>query len=230
MLKQFNLLLAENDTDLAIITKNFLSTNGYKTKVCDTENGLWLNLSKEKNDFLIIDTSVLRTDGLSFVLKIRKTYKDIPIILIGANVSQTDIITGFQMGVDDFVTRPFSMEELALRIEAIMRRIRAAEQGQYLFKIGKFTLDSLHHLLIINGKEKKLTAKELDLLLLFYEYRNRIVERHLALKKVWNQENYFSARNMDVYIKRIRALLADDPDVALKNIHGVGYKLMIRGL
>lgn len=227
MKQLINILLAENDVDLAIITKNYLVTNGYLATVCSNKEEAMFRLSKEKFDFLLIDTAFSNFEGLNLVSQIRKFDKDVPIILIGTNTKQSDIILGFKLGADDFVLRPFSMEELGLRIEAICKRIRTSQQTNHLFKIGKYTLDTLHHVLIFNGKEKKLTAKELDLLYLFYEYKNRIVERKFALKKVWNQENYFSARNMDVYIKRLRNMLSDDPNVQLENIHGVGYKLVI---
>ena len=230
MIRPLNILLAENDIDLAIITKNFLIENGYLTTVVEDKEEAWQSFSKEKFDFLIIDTAISNNEGINLVAKIRKINKEVPIIIIGTNVTQADVILSLKLEADDFLSNPFSLEELGLRIEIIMKRINIGIQHQYLFSIGKYTLDTLHHVLIFNGKEKKLTAKELDLLFLFCQYKNRVVERHLALKKVWNQENYFSARNMDVYIKRLRNMLRDDPDVQIENVHGVGYKLLIFGL
>lgn len=230
MVRHFNILLAENDIDLAIITKNFLVSNGFLTKICNSKEDAMHCFSKEKFNFLIIDTAISNHDGINFVAQIRKINDDVPIILIGTNVTQADIISGFKKGADDFIMRPFSMEELGLRIDAIRKRLILSEQNQHIYKIGRYTLDTLHHVLVLNGKEKRLTTKELELLFLFCQYKNRVVERQLALKKVWNQENYFSARNMDVYIKRLRNMLCDDPDVQLENVHGVGYKLVIYGV
>lgn len=230
MIRPLSILLAENDYDLAIITKNFLVTAGYHVTICNDKDDVMLCISKENFDFFIIDTSFSDYEGIDLAAQIRKGNRDEPIILIGTNPKQSDIILGFKIGIDDFIQRPFSMEELGLRIEAIRRRLMTSEQRKHLFKIGRYTLDTLHHILIIEGREKKLTTKELELLYLFCEYKNRVVERQLALKKVWNQENYFSARNMDVYIKRIRNMLHEDPDVKLENIHGVGYKLTIYGV
>ena len=230
MIRPLNILLAESDIDLAIITKNYLVTNGYNTKICNDKESTLSCFSKEKFDFLLVDTAISKSEGINIVSQIRKINKDVPVILIGTNARQSDIILGFKMGADDFILRPFSMEELGLRIEAIRKRILVCEQKTHLFQIGKYTLDTLHHVLIHNGKEKKLTSKELDLLYLFCEYKNRVVEREIALKKVWNQENYFSARNMDVYIKRIRNMLCEDPNVQLENVHGVGYKLVIHNI
>lgn len=230
MIRSLNILLAENDIDLAIITKNFFISNGYTTTVCEDKEEVLTTFSRDSFDFMLIDTAISQYEGFDLLAKIRKINRAVPIILLGTNVNQDDILLGFKLGADDIITRPFSMEELGLRIKAIMRRISMNEEKIHLFKIGKYTLDTLHHVLIFNGKEKKLTTKELDLLYLFCQYKNRIVERQLALKKVWKQENYFSARNMDVYIKRLRNMLSEDPDVQLENIHGVGYKLIVYGL
>ncbi len=230
MIRPLNILLAENDIDLATITRDYLVNNGYVVTLCENKEDAWLAFNREQFDFLIIDTALSRNEGIDLLADVRKIDILIPIIILGANVTQDDIHLGLKLEADDFLTRPFSLEELGLRIEIIMKRVNIGIRTQHLYKIGKYTLDTLHHVLVFNGKEKKLTAKELDLLFLFCQYKNRVVERHLALKKVWNQENYFSARNMDVYIKRLRNMLRDDPDVHLDNVHGVGYKLTIYGL
>jgi DNA-binding response OmpR family regulator len=230
MIRPLNIFLAEDETDLAIITKNYLLNHGFNITVCKEKEEAMVLFSKEKFDFIIIDTAFSNNEGIALASKLRKINKDVPIILIGTNTTHDDVISCLKMNIDDFLLRPFSIEELYLRIEIIMRRINVGLRNQHLFKIGKYTLDTMRHVLIFNGKEKKLTSKELDLLYLFYQHRNRIVERQLALKKVWNQENYFSARNMDVYIKRLRNMLCEDSDVQIENVHGVGYKLIIYGL
>ena len=105
--------------------------------------------------------------------------------------------------------------------------MKISSQNQHLFALGRYTFDTMRHVLMFNGKERRLTTKEMDLLLLFYEYLNRVVERPVALKRIWNQENYFNARNMDVYIKKLRSMLCEDPNIKLENVHGVGYKLSV---
>ncbi|MBQ7532110.1 MAG: response regulator transcription factor [Bacteroidales bacterium] len=230
MIRPLNIFLAEDEADLAIITKNYLLNHGFNITVCKEKEEALILFLKEKFDFIIIDTAFSNNEGIALASKLRKINKDVPIILIGTNTTHDDVISCLKMNIDDFLLRPFSIEELYLRIEIIMRRINVGLRNQHLFKIGKYTLDTMRHVLIFNGKEKKLTSKELDLLYLFYQHRNRIVERQLALKKVWNQENYFSARNMDVYIKRLRNMLCEDSDVQIENVHGVGYKLIIYGL
>ena len=227
MIRPFKILLAESDADLASIMKNYLVELGYPTRICTDGVSAMTCFKKEKIDFLIANIDLPNLNGFDLVDVIRRNNKDLPIVFLGANVMHSDIIKGFNIGADDFITSPFSMEELGLRIEAIKRRTQAREANRHIYQIGRYSFDTLHHVLIYKGREKKLTNKELDLLFLFCEYKNRVVERHVALKKVWNQENYFSARNMDVYIKRLRNMLSDDPNIRLENIHGVGYKLVV---
>lgn len=227
MIKPLKILLAEHDKDLASITKNYLVSRGYSCVLCfDGEEALH-SFKKERFDFVLADIKVPIINGYELAKEIKKTNKDMPIAFLGADIHQPEIIKGFNVGADDFITRPFSMEELGLRIEAIINRVKKQEKRQHMYKFGRYTLDTLHHVIIIDGREKRLTTKELELLFLFYEHKNRIVERSLALRRVWNTENYFNARNMDVYIGRLRNILCDDPCVYLENVHGIGYKLVV---
>lgn len=227
MIGPYNILLAECDGELATITKNYLASRGYPTIICNNGREALRCFRSEKLSFLIIDVALPYVNGFDVVREIRQINKEIPIILIGSNVKHSDIIKGFQVEADDFVSRPFSMEELGLRIEAIHKRLKISSQNQHLFALGRYTFDTMRHVLMFNGKERRLTTKEMDLLLLFYEYLNRVVERPVALKRIWNQENYFNARNMDVYIKKLRSMLCEDPNIKLENVHGVGYKLSV---
>ena len=227
MVKPLKILLAEHDKDIASITKNYLVAHGYYTVMCfDGEETLQV-FHSEQMDFVLIDVNLPVVNGFDVVKSIRHSNSEIPVIFFGYNIHHSDIIRGFKIGGDDFMALPLSMEELNLRIEAINKRAKTTEKTQQIFHVGRYTLDTLHHVLIYNGKEKRLTTKELDLLYLFCEYKNRVVERPLALRRVWNSSNYFSARNMDVYIKRLRKMLCEDPDVQLENVHGIGYKLVV---
>lgn len=228
MVNFLKILLAEHDKEIASITKNYLVSHGYTTVMSFEGDRALQHFRKEQFDFIIADVDLPIVNGYDFVAEIRKKNKDIPIILLGANTHQTEIIKGFNAGADDFITRPFSMEELGLRIEAIQKRTKTFEKKQHIFTVGSYTLDTLHHVLIYNGTEKRLTTKELELLYLFCEYTNRVVERSYALKRVWNSENYFNARNMDVYVGRLRSMLGNDPNVQLENVHGIGYKLVVQ--
>lgn len=225
---ELKILLAEHDTDLASITKNYLVTCGYPTQIClDGESALQL-FRKEQFDFVLIDADITVISSIDLAKEIRQKNRFIPIVFIGTNPHQSEIIKAFNIGADDFLARPFSMEELGLRIKAIQKRAKTTENKQHYFNIGGCTLDTLHNVLSYNGKEKKLTSKELDLLCLLLEYKNRVVERPLALKRVWHSDNYFNARNMDVYVKRLRNILREDPSLKLENVHGVGYRLVIQ--
>ena len=230
MVRSLKILLAEQDKEIASITKNFLVSRGYSLIICFNGEEAMQYYRKEHLDFMLVDADIPVINGYDLVLEIRKKNRDIPIIFLGANKHQTEIIKAFKVGADDFIACPFSIEELGLRIEAIQKRAKANEKKQHIFYVGGYTLDTLHHVLIYKGIEKKLTSKELDLLYLFCEYKNRVVERPVALKRVWNAENYFNARNMDVYIGRLRNMLCEDPNVKLENVHGVGYKLVMNTL
>ncbi len=228
MYKSLKILLAEHDKDIASITKNYLVSRGYSTVLCSDGEEALHHFRKERLDFVLVDADIPVVNSYDLVTEIRHKNMDIPIVFLGTNTHQKDIINAFNVGADDFITLPFSMEELRLRIEAIHKRTKTNDQKQHFFTLGEYTLDTLHHVLIYNGRERKLTTKELELLYLFCEYKNRVVERSLALKRVWNAENYFNARNMDVYIGRLRNMLCEDPNVKLENVHGIGYKLIVQ--
>lgn len=226
MLK-LKILLAIHDRDLASITKNYLISCGYLTQICLNGEVAFQLFCKEHFDFVLIDAEIAIINGIDLAKEIRRKNRSIPIVFLGAAPHQAEIINAFNVGADDFISRPFNMEELGLRIKAIQKRTKAFESKQHFFTVGNCTLDALHNVLTCNGKEKKLTSKELDLLYLLFEYKNHVVERPLALKRVWHSDNYFNARNMDVYVKRLRNLLCEDPTIKLENVHGVGYKLVV---
>lgn len=227
MVKSLKILLAEHDREIASITKNFLVAHGYSLVMCSSGEEAIHYYRKEHFDFVLVDTDIPIISSYDMTTEIRQKNRDIPIIFLGVNKHQSEIIRAFRVGADDFIACPFSIEELGLRIEAIQKRTKTNEKKQHVLCFGSYTLDTLHHVLIHKGAERRLTSKELDLLYLFCEYKNRVVERSLALKRVWNAENYFNARNMDVYIGRLRTILCEDPDVRLENVHGVGYRLVV---
>ena len=168
-----------------------------------------------------------KKDGFTLAQEIRQSNAEIPIIFLTAKQLKEDILAGFKIGADDYITKPFSMEELTFRIEAILRRVRGKrhrERTQYT--IGSFFFDAQKQTLTQNGETKKLTTKESELLGLLCAHMNEILQRDYALKKIWIDDNYFNARSMDVYITKLRKHLTGDPDVTNHNIHGKGYKLI----
>lgn len=156
--------------------------------------------------------------------------KEIPFLFLTAKSMQEDKIQGFELGADDYLTKPFSMEELLLRIRAIMRRMESVENtktDKMHFDFGKYSFDYNRQVLVINKKEQKLTSKEADLLRLLCENMNNVLDRSTALNKIWYDDSYFNARSMDVYITKLRKYLKEDPTVELINVHGVGFKLVV---
>jgi DNA-binding response OmpR family regulator len=167
-------------------------------------------------------------DGFTLAREIREIDPHIPVIFLTAKNLKQDIIEGFKSGADDYLTKPFSMEELIYRIEAILRRSskRVTDTPASEYKIGKFTFDVTRQMLIFRDQSQKLTTKESELLELLCRYQNEVLERNFALKAIWIDDNYFNARSMDVYITKLRKYLSKDENVQILNIHGKGYKLL----
>lgn len=227
MIGPFNILLAESDMEIAMITKNYLTSLGYPTIICNNGKDALSCFKSEKLSFVIVDANLPLTNSFDLVKEIHRVNNELPIFLIGNLTRHDDIVKGLRAGAIEFLACPFSIEELGLRINAILKLQKLTERSKHTVNLGHYRIDTERHMLIINNKERHLTTKEMELLLLFIDHLNRVVERRVALKKIWNQENYFSARNMDVYIKKLRSLLCEDPNIRLENVHGVGYKLSV---
>ena len=170
-----------------------------------------------------------KKDGFTLAKEIRQINSEIPIIFLTAKNMKEDVLEGFKLGADDYMSKPFSMEELLLRIEAVLRRSTGLkpEDEQEIFKIGKLTFNSKKQTLFDGEEEQKLTTKESELLKLLCQNVNKVLERNYALKNIWADDNYFNARSMDVYITKLRKHLKKDPSVEIINVHGKGYKLIL---
>jgi DNA-binding response OmpR family regulator len=169
-------------------------------------------------------------DGFTLAEKIRSKDDEIPMLFLTAKSLQEDKLKGFNLGADDYMTKPLSMEELLARMKAILRRSHEGEEekDQRIFNIGKFEFDYDRQVLKSGGEEKKLTSKESDLLKLLAQHANDTLDRTEALKKIWHDDSYFNARSMDVYIAKLRKYLKDDPGIELINVHGVGFRLITK--
>ncbi|MDR0824110.1 MAG: response regulator transcription factor [Prevotella sp.] len=227
MEERLRLFLCEDDENLGMLLREYLQAKGYDTDLyIDGEVG-YKGFLKEKYDLCILDVMMPKKDGITLVKEIRAIDTEVPIIFLTAKNMKDDILEGFKAGADDYITKPFSMEELVLRIEAIFRRVigkRTKEQQIYQF--GNMNFDTQKQILTINGENTKLTTKEAELLALLCAHANDILERNHALKQIWVDDNYFNARSMDVYITKLRKLLKPDPSIEIINIHGKGYKLI----
>ena len=228
MEETIKILLCEDDENLGMLLREYLQAKGYSTVLCpDGEQG-FKEFTKNKYDIAVLDVMMPKKDGFTLAQDIRQANADIPIIFLTAKTLKEDILEGFKIGADDYITKPFSMEELVFRVEAILRRVRGKKTKEStLYHIGKFVFDTQKQLLTIGDQQTKLTTKENELLALLCSHANEILQRDFALKTIWIDDNYFNARSMDVYITKLRKHLKDDDQIEIINIHGKGYKLIV---
>jgi len=228
-MKNIRILLAEDDSNLGILLKNYLTVKNYETTLFINGNQALKAFSKESFNLCILDIMMPEMDGLTLAKEIRLLNPGIPIIFLTAKNQKEDIIEGFRSGADDYITKPFSMEELIYRIEAILRRSEntLVSKEKDFYVIGQYTFDPLKQILRYRDQQIKLTTKESELFDLLCRHENEILERNFALKTIWIDDNYFNARSMDVYISRLRKYLRKDPAVKIVNVHGRGYKLIL---
>ena len=224
------ILLVEDDKNLGTILKDYLQVKGFDVTLAqDGDEGFSL-FTSSKYDLCIFDVMMPKLDGFSLAEKVRKLDEEIPVIFLTAKSMPEDRITGLKIGADDYLTKPFQTEELLLRIGNILKRIRGKskerEPLQTLFNLGKYKFDYNRRALIFKSEEKKLTAKEADLLRLLCLYKNQTLERSKALVNIWNDDSYFNSRSMDVYISKLRGYLKNDPKIEIVNLHGTGFKLI----
>ena len=222
-----SILLCEDDENLGMLLREYLQAKGYRAELCADGEAGYKAFLKGKFDICVLDVMMPVKDGFTLAQEIRAVNTEIPIIFLTAKALKEDILEGFKIGADDYITKPFSMEELVFRIEAVLRRVcgkKSKENTQY--KIGCFQFDTQKQLLSINGEQTKLTTKESELLGLLCAHANEILQRDFALKTIWIDDNYFNARSMDVYITKLRKHLKADPSIEIINIHGKGYKLI----
>ena len=220
------ILIVEDEQNIVDILSFNLSREGYQTlEALDGPTGLQLAL-EQNPDLILLDLMLPGMDGFEVCRRVRED-SSVPILFITALSQEENALAGFRAGADDYITKPFSMEELVFRIEAILRRVKGKKGKEItMYKIGKFTFDTQKQVLLIGDKITKLTTKESELLSLLCAHVNEILERNYALKTIWIDDNYFNARSMDVYITKLRKHLKDDPAIEIINIHGKGYKLI----
>ncbi len=221
------IILVEDDPSLGFVIKDNLLLKGYDVSLCsDGEEGQKV-FEGNHFDLCILDVMMPKKDGFSLAQTIRKKNRQIPILFITAKSMLEDKIHGFHAGGDDYIVKPFSMEELCLRIEVFLRRSNFLPTGEQNFSLGAFTFDchnyTLHHL----SGFKTLTQKEAEVLKLLCQNKERVLKREEILKNVWGNDDYFLGRSMDVFISKLRKHLKDDPRVQIVNYHGVGFKLEV---
>lgn len=229
MEQKTKLLLAEDDENLGLLLKEYLVAKGYDANLYPDGEAAYKGFMREHYDICILDIMMPKKDGFTLAKDIRIVNPDIPVIFLTAKNMKDDVLEGFKLGADDYITKPFSMEELIMRIEAILRRTsqESLSNSQPVFTLGKYTFDTRKQTLTEGEEVVKLTTKESDLLKLLCQNANKILERNYALRSIWIDDNYFNARSMDVYITKLRKHLKDEPTVEIINVHGKGYKLIV---
>lgn len=228
MEKNIKVILAEDDENLGLLLREYLIAKGYDTDLFPDGEAAYKGFQKNLYDLCIFDVMMPKKDGFTLAKDIRMINTEIPIIFLTAKNMKEDVIEGFRIGADDYMTKPFSMEELIFRIEAILRRIGSeSDTSQSVFKLGRFTFDARKQTLSDATDTTKLTTKESELLRLLCVNANKVLERNFALKTIWVDDNYFNARSMDVYITKLRKHLKDEEGIEIINVHGKGYKLIM---
>jgi len=221
------ILLVEDDPTLGFVVKDHLEMNGYEVHHApDGESG-WQLFMKHNFDMCVLDVMLPKRDGIWLAGQIRKKNESIPILLLTAKNMDEDKITGFQSGADDYITKPFNMQELLLRIEVFLKRtMKKGVEGPMEFKIGNLNFNYPDLLLFNDIERKQLTQREADLLRYLALNPNKVLKREEILLNVWGKEDYFLGRSMDVFITKIRKHLKEQEGVELQTIHGIGFKFM----
>jgi len=229
MSTKLNILLAEDDENLGQLLHTYLKSKGFTVQLAQDGKQALDAFNNGNFTFCIFDVMMPKMDGFSLAKEIRELDKKIPILFLTAKSLKEDKLEGFAIGADDYLTKPFSMEELLARITAISRRVETIgeeEEGELM--VGTIRYEPESRLLHSNGETKKLTTKENQLLQLLVKNKGEILDRQATLRAVWGDDNYFNGRSMDVYIAKLRKLLKDDENIEIMNIHGKGFKLIIK--
>ncbi|MBP6871148.1 MAG: response regulator transcription factor [Bacteroidales bacterium] len=227
------ILLVEDDPNLSLVLQDYLEMMNFDIHLCRNGKEGLDAFRNRKFNICILDIMMPVMDGFTLAEEIRKTDDTVPIVFLTAKSLKEDRIKGFRMGCDDYITKPFSTEELSLRIQAILKRCmnqpaRAEKEEPPVYNLGNYIFDHKNLILSINGEQKVLTRKENALLKLLFEHQNQLLPREVALKSVWGNDDYFIGRSMDVFITKLRKYLKDDPSIFITNVHGTGFKLEVK--
>ena len=228
MNKEIKILLVEDDANLGSITSQYLMAKGFKCHWEENGELGYQSFVKNEYDLVILDVMMPVKDGFSTAKDIRGIDKNIPIIFLTAKSMKEDTLKGFEIGGDDYITKPFNMDELVARINAILKRVTTDSDSYFDdLEIGKLTFNPKMQILSMGDFSVTLTTKESDLLTLLYKNKNNILDRNHALKAIWGDDNYFNGRSMDVYIAKLRKYLKQDDQIQIINVHGRGFKLLL---
>lgn len=224
------ILLAEDDTSLGFVIADQLRAEGYHVTLCSNGMDAYQRFNDEPYHLCVLDVMMPKKDGFTLAKDIRKIDKDIPIIFLTAKSMTEDKVEGFNSGGDDYLTKPFSFDELNVRIKSLLRRfnIDDSSQEESIIQLGKYQFDMENYTLSIGSDVKTLTKKEAQILKMLCKFKNQVVTREIVLNAVWGQDDYFVGRSLDVFITKLRKYFKEDDSVLINNIHGIGFKLEVK--
>ncbi len=227
--KPVKIFLVEDDLSFGSVLKSYLEINEFSVEWVDDGKYAVDHFRKEMFDICILDIMLPHVDGFTIAVEIRQINNLIPIIFLTAKKLKEDVLKGYGVGGDDYITKPFDTEILLAKIRAIMARRDYQSGTKDIYEIGKFIFNARLRTLTAGNIEQKLSPKEAQLLELLALNPNELISREMALKKIWGNDDYFTARSMDVYITKLRKLLSEDARLNIKNIHGAGFQLIVSG-
>jgi DNA-binding response OmpR family regulator len=225
-MSKIRVLLAEDEIALGMIIQESLESRDFKVILCPDGQKAWEEYQRSKPDVLVLDVMMPKKDGFSLAEQIRKTDPYTPIIFLTSKSQTEDVVKGFRIGANDYVRKPFSMEELIVRIKAQLDRLRIRQNQSDWIAVGNYSFHPTKQLLKFKEQDSTLTAREASLLQILVEHANEVTDRSLILTQIWGSDDFFNARSMDVFITKLRKRLQDDPQIQLLNVRGFGYKLV----
>lgn len=222
------LLYVEDDETLAFLTQDNLELNSYKVVHCRNGDEALQAFRQHKIDLCILDIMLPGKDGFEVAAEIRKYDQEVPILFLSAKTLKEDRIRGLKIGGDDYIVKPFSIEELILKIEIFLHRSKKANLNNTQFRLGRFLFDPQNYTLLLDGEKEVLTQRESDLLKLFSNNKNKVLTREQILKNLWGNDDYFMGRSLDVFISRLRKIISKDPTIQIENLHGIGFRFSVK--
>lgn len=225
-MSKINILLAEDELALGMIIQESLESRDFKVRLCGDGQKAWESYQEQKPDILVLDVMMPKKDGFSLAAEIRKIDPHTPIIFLTSKSQTEDVVKGFGLGANDYVRKPFSMEELIVRIKAHLDRLRIRQNQSDWIVLGKYEFHPTRQLLKLGEAEQPLTSRESQLLQILLQNANDITDRTLILNQIWGSDDFFNARSMDVFITKLRKKLQDDPAIQILNVRGYGFKLV----
>jgi DNA-binding response OmpR family regulator len=228
MTKKYKILYVEDDETLAYLTKDSLEMNQYEVIHFDNGEDALQNFPNQAYDICLLDVMVPKKDGFEIAKAIRQQNNEIPIIFLSAKTLKEDKIMGLKLGADDYLVKPFSIEELILKLEIFLQRSKKNISENKIYQVGNYQFDAINYEVILGKEKTTLTLRESELLKLFIQNPNNVLKREEILKSLWGNDDYFKGRSLDVFISRLRKILSKDANIVIENLHGIGFRFWLR--